>query len=136
MMATIGAIRWGAREEREVLGGAVVDVAQFLDLRLIAPQQLALSLYALSVVPIAGLSVQWTIQLGGGSFSHIERTTIGVTDELLQVPLLLVRPASAVQLSARITSVIPETKRVKLVAFIAPLSPTWNTDITCTMEKP
>jgi len=134
MKPTVGAIRWGAREERTVGGFTVVEIAQFLDLQLLAPQQLALSLYALTVVPIVGLSVQWTIQLGAGSFSTIERLTVGVSDELAQVPLLLSRPANSVQLSARITSIVPETKQVKLVAFVAPFSPTWQTDLTCSVE--
>jgi hypothetical protein len=132
---TLAAVRWGAREERSVSGGSAVQVAQFLDLQLLAPQQLAIALYALTAAPIAGISVQWTIQLGAGSFSHIEQTTLAVSDILSQVPLVIFRPANSVQLSALITRLgAGAPKQVKLVAFIAPLSPTWKTDITCTVE--
>lgn len=127
-------IRWGAREEKTVAGLATVEVAQFLDLQLLAPQQLSLALYALTAAPIPGLTVRWTIGIGGGSFSHIETFTTPVSDIALQVPLLLVRPASSLQVSATITSIIPETKQVKLVALSAPTSPTWSTDIGCSME--
>jgi hypothetical protein len=134
---TIAAVRWGAREEINVpaAAGTVVDVAQFLDLKLLAPQQLTLALYAVTSAPIVGLSVDWILQLGGGSFSHTERTTVAVSDELAQLPLILLRAANSVQLSARITSVAGAGKLVKLVAFIAPTSPTWHTDLTCTVES-
>jgi hypothetical protein len=124
-------IRWGGRVEQLVAGGAVVELAQFVDLKLLAPQQLALSLYGLVDAPIPGISIEWILQLGAGSLNHIERFTVAATDVLAQIPIVMLRPASAVQISATIRSVIPETKVVRVVALIAPQSPTWLTDLAC-----
>jgi len=132
IISTLSSIRWGARVDRDVAGGTTVEVAQFLDLKLLGPQQLALALYAMTIPPLGGQSVQWSLQLGAGSFSHIERFTVAVSDELAQVPLVLLRPASTVQVTANIIRTgAGAPKRIRLVAFIAPTSPTWATDVTC-----
>jgi hypothetical protein len=39
-----------------------------------------------------------------------------------------------VQISARIINAAAPTKLVKVVALVAPLAPTWLTDITCPIE--
>lgn len=127
--------RWGAREERQVVGFSTVVLSSFVDMKLLAPQALALAAYVVTDAPIPGISVEWTFQFGNGSFNHVEKTTVAASDVLLQVPLTLVRPASSVQVSASIRSIVPETKMVSLVVFIAPSSPTWATDITCKEER-
>lgn len=131
-MTALSVVRWGGRHEGLIAGFATVEVAQFVDLKLLAPQQLALALYGLTDAPIPGLTVDWLIQFGAGSVNHREVFSFPVTDVVSQVPILLVRPASSVQISATVRSVIPETKTVRVVALIAPQSPTWQTDITCT----
>ena len=81
--------------------------------------------------PIAGIAIRWTLQVGGGSFLHVERFTSVASDELAQVPIVLERPGNSVQLSAEIVSSIPDARRVTLSALVAPLSPTWSTELVC-----
>lgn len=126
--------RWGAKVERSIVGFTTVDVDQFGDMKLLAPQQLALSLYAVTDAPIPGISVEWILQFGNGSMNFIERFTVAAVDALASVPVLLLRSASSVQVSARIRSIVPETKVVRAVVSIAPTSPSWKTDITCREE--
>lgn len=127
--------RWGAREEKQVVGNTTVDCGQFADMKLLAPQNISVSLFALTDAPIAGIAVDWTLQIGNGSFNHVERFTAVATDVFAQVPITFLRPASSVQVSAVIRSSVPETKTVRVVAFLSPASPTWQTDITCKEEK-
>jgi hypothetical protein len=126
--------RWGAQASKSVDAGTTAVVAQFGDVQLLAPQQLALALYAIAPGPVAGLSVEWTLQFGNGSFNHSEVFTVAVSDETNQVPVVLERPAKTVQISARIINAAAPTKLVKVVALVAPLAPTWLTDITCPIE--
>lgn len=128
---SLSVIRWGARERVEVPGFATVVVPQFVDLKLIAPQELALALYATAPPPLPGISVTWIVHWGGGSFSHEERRSVSLTDLADQDPLELLRPASSVQIEAIVTSIVPETRAVTLSVLIAPTSPTWQTDLLC-----
>lgn len=123
--------RWGASALRRIDAGQTIDVPQFGDMALLAPQELSLALYAVAPGPVAGLSVEWTLQLGNGSFNHSEVFTVPVSDAANQVPLVLTRPAKTVQISARIISAAAPTKDVRVVALIAPTSPTWLTDLNC-----
>lgn len=127
--------RWGAKEEKTVPGGATVDVAQFVDMALLAPQELALALYALTDAPIPGITVDWSLQIGCGSVNHTEFISVPASDVLVQIPVLLTRSASRIQASARIRSIAGAPKNVKLVVFIGPTSPTWLTDLSCEEER-
>jgi len=126
--------RWGGAETRTVDAGQTATLAQFGDVKLLAPQELAIALYATAPGPVAGLSVEWTLQLGNGSFNHSEVFTVAVSDDTAQVPLILTRPAKTVQVSARIINAAAPPRPVKVVAFIAPTSPTWLTDLLCEKE--
>lgn len=126
----LSAIRWGGRAERQLDGGVTVEVDQFVDLALLAPQQLSLALYATASAPVAGLSVEWTLRLGNGSISHAEVLTVPVSDVASQAALVLHRPAKTVQVTARIINV-GAPARVTVDVLIAPTSPTWVTDVVC-----
>lgn len=126
--------RWGGREEKQVAGGTTVELSQFADMKLLAPQQLSLALYAVTDAPIAGIAVDWTVQIGCGSFNHVEKFSVSVSDIVSQVPVVLLRQASSVQVTATIRSGVPETKTVKCIVNIVPSSPSWRTDLSCTEE--
>lgn len=130
-LPALSVIRWGARERAEVLGFASVTIAQFVDLKLLAPQQLSIALYATSPPPLPGISVRWIVRWGAGSISHEERRIVALSDVADQDPFLLQRPASSVQVEAIIASTVPETRTINLAVLIAPMSPTWETDIVC-----
>jgi hypothetical protein len=123
--------RWGASASKSIDAGQTVEVAQFGDMKLLAPQELALALYATVPGPAVAISVEWTLSFGNGSFNHSEVFTAAVTDDTNQVPIVLLRPAKTVQISARIIAAAAPTRVVKLVALVAPTSPTWMTDLTC-----
>jgi hypothetical protein len=131
MTAALAPIRWGARERRDVPAFGTVTVAQFVDLKLLAPQELAIALYATLAAPIPGISVRWIVSWGAGSISHVERRTVAASDVEDQDPLLLRRPASSVQVEAIVVSTVPEIRAVTLDVLIAPVSPTWQTEIVC-----
>jgi hypothetical protein len=130
-------IRWGATEVKNitvdpVLGIKIVSVPHFVDLKLaLGPQQLSLALYALTAAPIAGVAVEWHVGLGTGSTNIEEVFSTPASDVLQQVPIVLQRPAMSVQIAANISATFAGTKDVKLVALVAPTSPTWLTDIGC-----
>ena len=123
--------RWGAQATRSVDAGQTIEVAQFGDMKLLAPQELSLALYAVARGPVAGISVRWTLQFGNGSFNHSEVFVQPVTDDAAQVPLVINRPAKTVQISATIISAAAPPTSVKVVALVAPTAPTWLTDLNC-----
>jgi hypothetical protein len=123
--------RWGGQEERRIDAGQTITVNQFVDVAILAEQELALALFGVATGPVAGLSVEWTIRLGNGSFTYDEVFTVAVQDKNAQTALVLHRPAKRVQVSARIISAAAPTNTVKIAALIAPVSPTWLTDLAC-----
>lgn len=129
---TISVVRWGAREEKTVAAGATVDLSQFGDFKLPGgPQAVTIALYALTEAPVAGVAVDFFLQIGCGSTNQSETITVAASDIVSPVPLVLVRPASSLQTSALIRSLAGAPKLVRVAVFIAPNSPTWITDVTC-----
>lgn len=123
--------RWGGQETINVAPGSNVLVAQFVDLDLLAPQTLSIALYALSDVPVAGLSTEFVIALGVGSTVLNETISVPVSDVQLPQPVILERAARALQVRARVFSVAATTKRMQVAALVAPIAPTWTTDLSC-----
>jgi hypothetical protein len=130
--------RWGAGEEKNVpafdpvLGiPGIVEVQQFVDLALLSSQEMALALYAVAAAPVAGLTVKWTVSIGNGSNMQDEIfvTSVQVIDA--QSPLVLKRPAKSVRISAKLINMQMAVRGVKIVAHVAPVAPTWVTDLQC-----
>lgn len=129
---TVSFVRWGAREEKQVAAGGVVELSQFGDFKLPGgPQAVTISLYALTDAPIPGVAVDVLLQIGCGSTNQSETITVPVSDVLSPVPVVLQRPASSIQASAVIRSVAVAAKTVRVAVLIAPNAPTWITDVTC-----
>jgi hypothetical protein len=128
----ISFVRWGAREEKQVAGGATVELAQFGDFKLPGgPQLVTISLYAVTDAPVAGIAVDFFLQVGNGSWNQPEQITLPATDILAPVPFVLQRPASAIQTSALIRSTAGAPKTVRVSVLVGPNAPTWLTDVTC-----
>jgi hypothetical protein len=134
LKTTINTSRWGASESRTTTGIQTIVVPQFANLKLLAPQKISITLYAVTPAPvplIAAVSVRWIIGIGNGSMNHEENILVALTDIANQVPLVLERAASTIQVRAVITSTVPETHAIDLVALLAPSSPTWTQPLDC-----
>lgn len=128
----ISFVRWGAREERQVAAGASVELAQFGDFKLPGgPQAVTIALFALTDAPVAGVAVDFFLQIGCGSTNQTETITVPAVDILASVPTVLQRPASSLQASAVIRSLAGIPKTVRVAVLISPNAPTWITDVTC-----
>jgi hypothetical protein len=66
--------------------------------------------------------------VGNGSTNNVEVTLVPIQDVFMQTPTTMLRPAAAVQISARIFSSAAAPKLVTLIAAIGPTGPTWGTN--------
>lgn len=127
--------RWGGRETIQLAAGATVSLRQFADLKLLAPQQIIIVLYAVAPAPIEPMNIVWSIGIGIGSTNHVEKFTQVVVDDRAQAPLVLFRPASAIQVTGVLTSTGAASHQVDVVAMLAPTSPVWTSPGVCRIER-